>query len=218
MSLDLSGCCQMKFLAVIASGVFAGSVSAETIVFDPGSVSMAAGASDSALIKLADNTTPLLGYSLIVDITATAGATGSVTVDLGLTNFFDSFNLITAAGASRDPDFSVIAGTGDGEAFISTNTSDLSTVMATPGVNDVLAQVFFRASADASGEFLITLGAGSALSDAARFAVPFSFEPMTIIVGDGTPIIPLPAPAALALAGLSPLAVRRRRRGTHAIR
>lgn len=141
---------------------------------------------------------------------AIAGATGSVSVDVSLTNFFDSQNLITAAGLTRDPSFSLILPSGVNGAFISTNTNDGSTTLATSGVNDVLAQLFFSASADASGQFAIQLGAGSALSDGQGFAVDFDFTPGTITVQNG-PVVPLPTPVALGAVGLLGVATRRRR-------
>jgi len=168
-------------------------------------------------------TTPLFGYSLDIDIAPAAGATGAVSVDLSLTNFFDSMNLITAAGATRDPLFSAISDTGDGGAFLSTNTADLSTVTASAGFNDVLAELVFTSTADASGDFTVSLGPVSALSDALGFPVAFTFAPLTITVGAASPppppppgqIVPLPTPFALTLAGLTPVALLRRRRNLH---
>ena len=192
------------------SVVYSPSANAESVAIQSLNLGISAGGSASTLFTLGGSVTPLFGYSLAIDIVALSGSTGSVSVDTSLTNFFDSQNLITAAGLTRDPSFSLILPSGVNGAFISTNTSDGSTVLATPGVNDVLAQLFFKASADASGQFAIQLGAGSALSDGQGFPVAFDFAPGTITIQSG-PIVPLPAPVALGAAGLLGVATRRRR-------
>ena len=61
-------------------------------------------------------------------------------------------------------------------------TADNSTVLAVDGINDVLAEVFFDASADACGDFVIQLGPASALSDAEAFLVPYDFAPAVVRV------------------------------------
>ena len=155
----------------------------ELIVLDGPDLQLCVGQTESMLFLLRLNTTPLFGYSLDIDIVPAAGATGSVTVNVGLTNFFEVRNLITAGGAELDPLFSVILDTGDGGVFVSANTADGSTVLAVDDVNDVLVQVFFEASPDAGGDFMIELGPGSALSDGSGFAVPFAFTAGLVVAG-----------------------------------
>lgn len=150
-------------------------------------------------------TTPLFGYSLDVDLLPGLGASGQVLANIGLTNFFDTRNLITAGGATRDPMFSDILGPGDGGVFITTNTDDGSTVLAIDGVNDVLAQVFFDVSADAFGDFTLRLGPASALSDIGG-DVSFGFSPATITA------VPEPGTIAYGILALGLLARRNRRR------
>ncbi len=155
----------------------------ELIVLDGPELQLCVGETESMLFLLRQNTTPLFGYSLDIDIVPAAGATGSVTVNVGLTNFFEVRNLITAGGAVLDPLFSVILDTGDGGVFVSANTADGSTVLAVDDVNDVLVEVFFEASPDADGDFMIELGPGSALSDGSGFAVPFAFTAGVVVAG-----------------------------------
>lgn len=114
-------------------------------------------------------------YSLDVDLMPADDAVGAVTANIRLTNFFEPQNLITAGGAELHPDFSVIIDPGDGGVFVNAITADNSTVQAEDMVNDVLAQVFFDASVDACGDFVIQLGPASALADGDAFPVPFGF-------------------------------------------
>lgn len=166
---------------------------------------MLPGSTVSVLFLLQDNTAPLFGYSLDVDLLPETGASGQVTANIDLTNFFDTRNLITAAGATRDPMFSDILGPGDGGVFITTNTDDGSTVLAVDGVNDVLAQVFFDVSPDAFGDFTILLGPASALSDIGG-DVLFDFSPATITV------VPEPGTITYGILALGLLARRNRGR------
>ena len=166
-----------------AAAVPEGAGPTELIVLDGPELQLCVGRTESMLFLLQQNTTPLFGYSLDIDIVPAAGATGSVTVNVGLTNFFEVRNLITAGGAELDPLFSVILDTGDGGVFVSANTADGSTVLAVDDVNDVLVEVFFEASPDAGGDFMIELGPGSALSDGSGFAVPFAFTAGLVVAG-----------------------------------
>ncbi len=156
--------------------------STESIEVEPLSTAMVSGGTAEVLFLIQNNTTALLGYSLDVEIEPIAGAMGTVTVDVSATNFFEVQNLITAGGAELHPDFSVIIDPGDGGVFVNAITSDNSTVLAADGINDVLAQVFFDASADACGDFVIQLGPASALADGDAFPVPFGFTPGMISV------------------------------------
>jgi len=138
----------------------------------------------SVLFLLRDNTTPLSGYTVDVDIVADPGAVGTVTANVGLTNFFDQQNLITAGGATRDPLFSVIGENGTGGVSVTTFTDDFSTVLAVDDVNDVLAQVFFDVPLDALGDFTIQLNPSSTLVDGIGASVTFTSTPGTIRVLD----------------------------------
>lgn len=159
----------------------------ELIIISPQTLELAPGDIGSVTFLIQQNTTPLFGYSIDVDFVPVMGAGDVVLADVPMTNFFDIQNLIIAGGATMDPVFSVILDTGDGGVFVSANTDDGSTVLAVDGVNDVLAQVFFKACPNASGDFSIELGPGSALSDVDGFAVPFAFTPGTITVAAGPP-------------------------------
>jgi len=183
---------------MVASGAQAAMILPETpsIVTTPGQ-------SVSVLWLIEDVQTPLFGYSLDID---TTGPTGGVSIDTDATNFFADRNLILAGGFELDPLFSLIQSDGMGGAFISTNTADGSTVLPTPGVNDVLAEVVFDVSSDALGDYVFGLGPGSALSDGQGFPVTFSSQTLTITV------VPAPGGAAAILA--SAVLVARRRRGS----
>lgn len=145
------------------------------------------GVTEYFMVRIEANTTPLFGYSLDIDIRPEAGATGSLWADVQLTNLYESENIITAGGASLDPVFTVILDTGDGGVFISANTQDSSTVLAQAGVNDVLAQIWVRATVHATGLYTIDLGPATALSDANGFPVDYGFTPITIDVQDIVP-------------------------------
>src|SRR5262249_55050439 len=145
---------------------------AEQISFE-GLLSTAQPASSvSALVDISANVVPLLGYSLNIHVVPDAFATGSLTVDLGLTNFYPARNLFTAARVLLDPVVSQIIDTGDGGLFINAISANLSTVVAAPNVNDVLAQVYLDVSANATGDFSLQLGPATALSDANGSSVP----------------------------------------------
>lgn len=143
-----------------------------------------AGTQVVVLFSLRGNTTPLLGYTLDVTATASAGAVGTLVPDVSTTSFFDARNVITAGGATRDPFFSAIERDGLGGISITTMTNDLSTVLAVDGVNDVFAEIVFDVSPDAEGEFLLTLGATGAISDENGASIPFTFIPGTVRVFD----------------------------------
>lgn len=169
--------------------------SAELIRPESAALDVISGGTGSTIIILDDSVTPLFGYSLELKVVPLAGAVGSVTIDAAASSFFDSRNLITAAGLTRDPVFSVLQSTPSG-MFLSTNTSDLSTITAVPGVNDALAQVVFRASPDAAGQFELRFADGTALSDGQGFAVGFTSDVLTITV-----VIPTPGVLAIAACG-----------------
>ncbi|MEM1330151.1 MAG: PEP-CTERM sorting domain-containing protein [Planctomycetota bacterium] len=89
-------------------------------------------------------------------------------------------------------------------AFVSTNTDDLSAVLATLGVNVILAEIEFDICTDAIGDLIFTLGRGTGFSDGTGFAVGHETYDLTIRV--------IPAPASIALLGLGGLATSSRRR------
>lgn len=163
----------------------------EQIILTPTSLNMFPSGTNSVLFLLRSNTTPLIGYSLDVRVVPEPGSMGTVTANVAATNFFDAQNIITAGGATRDPFFSVIQSNGNGGVFINTITDDTSTVISTPGVNDVFVQVFFDSSSDACGHFRLELGPATALSDDTATSIPFSFVPGSIAVS-GSAACPVP--------------------------
>jgi len=186
--------CARCTAALVVSALLAGPLRAEQILIVPDTTLAVPSTTVSVFFELDQSAVPLFGYSLGVRMVPNAGAVGAVSANVGLTNFYDAQNLITAGGAVRDPFFSDISGTAEG-VFITTNTDDLSTVTAVDGINDVLAQVYFDISADALGDFAIELGDATALSDGAGFPVSFEYTPATIRV------VPEPATFALLLTG-----------------
>lgn len=161
---------------------------AERVLVQPVSISVLQGNQVSVLFLLRSNSTPLVGYTLDVTAQPLSGTSGSIAPNVALTNYFDDQNLITAAGKTRDPFFSVIQDNGSDGVAITTLTSDLSTVLAVDGVNDVFAEVVFDASSNAHGEFLLTLGGSTAISDDAGNAIPFTFLPGKIRALDFTEV------------------------------
>ena len=141
--------------SVIVSALLLGSASLAIgspilVTVEGGADEILPGTTFDVLFTIHDaESTPLFGYSLDIDVVPDSDAAGVLSANIDLTNFFDDRNLITAGGATRDPLFSDIMGTGDGGVFITTNTDDGSTLLAVVGVNDVLAQVFFDVSAEA---------------------------------------------------------------------
>ena len=136
-----------------------------------------AGESTSVLLKLFNNETPLFGYSLALRAVPLGDATGSVTVNVPSTNFFEPQHLILAdpQGAPLDTFFSLIQPWLDDGVFVNANTEVGQSVLAGIGVNDALAEVVLVASPDASGVFEMQLGPVTVLSDPNGLAVPFVF-------------------------------------------
>lgn len=174
--------------ALQQAGARANAVTGERIIVQRQTTTALPGQTVSVLFLIRDNATPLMGYTVEALATPQSGAVGTVTANVALTNFYDPQNLITAAGAVRDPFFSFIEDNGSGGVTVSTITQDASTVVAMDGVNDVLAQVFFDVPADALGDFAVQLGSASVLVDGNAAAVPFTFTPGTIRVLDPSDI------------------------------
>lgn len=187
--------------AICSTNALAGIVTPEQSL-----VEVLPGSQVSVLWLVQDITTPLFGYSLEITPAAEARSSNlsSVGVDLDATNFFPGRNFILAGGGTLDPSFSVIQDNGSGGVFISTNTADLSAILAAAGVNDVLAEVVFTAGADALGDFVFEVGPATALSDTGGFPVDYVSETLTIRV--------IPAPMAVGVLGIAALATTRRRR------
>ncbi|NOS99998.1 MAG: right-handed parallel beta-helix repeat-containing protein [Phycisphaerales bacterium] len=160
---------------------------AEAIVAEPAASFAAAGDTVSLLFRLANNTTPLLGYSLDVRVAPTAGAAGAIAADVVATNFYDVRNVITQAPGpvQRDPFFSVIQSSASGGVFVNTITNDNSTVTAIDLVNDAFAQVILDVSADACGTFVVQLGPATAIADGSATAIPYTYSAATITVECG---------------------------------
>jgi hypothetical protein len=143
----------------------------------------------SVLFLIRNNTTPILSYTVDANAVAQAGAVGTVTGNVAMTNFYDPRNIFTAGGVMRDPLFSFIEDNGSGGVSVTTITANLSTVLAVDNVNDVLAQVFFDVPQDALGDFTIALGSASILVDGNAAPIPFAFTPGTIHVTTSIPAV-----------------------------
>jgi hypothetical protein len=164
-------------------------VTGEQIIVEGQTTLALPGTTVSALFMIRDNTTPILSYTLDVNIVPQSGSIGTVTANVAMTNFHDVRNLITAGGAMRDPFFSMIEDNDSGGVSITTITADFSTVVAVDNVNDVLAQVFFDVPPDALGDFTIALEAASILVDGNASPVPFAFTLGTIRVTNSIPAV-----------------------------
>ena len=199
-------------LAVVAWAIVALSepAAAERIVLfvdNPAKGVIEQGTSFSVLAVLRENTTPLAGYTLNVDIAGVpAMHVGTVTASAGLTNFFPSQNLI-----EQDPDdminaLSMISDPGDDGVFLNVFSDSLNVVdLAIEGVSDALAQIVFNVPLNALGLFEISLGTGSSLGDVDFMPVAFSSDPLVIEV--------VPEPSCVALQLMALAAWSRRRRG-----
>lgn len=175
--------------AALREGAVAGKpesarIAGEEVIVEPASTTVLAGNHVTVLFLLRSNMTPLLGYTLNVKPVAQAGAIGTITPNVVETNFFDPRNIITAGGAPRDPFFSVIQDDGAGGVSVSTMTDDLSTVVAVEGVNDAFAEVVLDVTSGTKGDFLLTLGPGSAISDGNGQPIPFDFTEGSVRVLD----------------------------------
>lgn len=200
-------------VALLGASVCPSPASAEIISFeidDPPSGIITAGSTFSVLVRLSDNTTNLIGYTLDVDVDGVpAEHVGTVTADAGLTNFYPIQNLL-----EQDPDdsiapfpFSFIDAALDCGVLINAFSDSFGTVdLAIDGVSDILAQVFFDVSDDALGRFTISLGPDTSLGDENLDGVEFTSIPLEIVAEP----VPAPGAALLAMIGMSMLGRVRR--------
>ena len=172
-----------------------------------------AGETFSMLVWLSEPTLGLAGYSLNVDVAAEPGASGEVTANFDETNFFPDHNLILAGGSQFNDALTFIADPGDGGVFIQAFTIDFEPIDAVLGINDILAQVVFDVSPDASGLFTFSFGNGTQLSHVPGIEVTFDTIDHTVTV------VPEPTTVILLAAGMAwggVTAARRRRRSERA--
>lgn len=149
---------------------------------DGGIPSVPAGETVTFQIRLENSTTPLFGYSLGISMQPQPGSGGESIGVADESSFFVKQNLIAGAGFTIDELFSVILDDGDGGVFVNANTSDGSTVIAVPGINDILAEVTFQTQPGALGPFEVLLSGATALADGDGLAVPYEYEPLIIDV------------------------------------
>lgn len=149
---------------------------------DGGIPSVPAGESVTFQIRLENSTTPLFGYSLGISMQPLPGSGGESTGVADESSFFIEQNLIAGAGFTIDELFSVILDDGYDGVFVNANTSDGSTVIAVPGINDILAEVTFQTQPGALGPFEVRLNGATALADGNGFAVPYDYDPLVIEV------------------------------------
>ena len=202
--------CAIGLTLLVAQFALARMIHAERIDFI-GNTDVLAGESFSLLVQLSDNNIPLVGYSLNVDVAGTLKSSGSVVGDAGLSNFFLERNLIARGGGILNPTFSLIIDPGDGGLFVNAIEQRRRVVnVATPGVNDVLAQLVFNVSPDATGFFVIEFGPFTTLAtevvDGPIKDVPFASSAVTVRV------IPEPVTSSVLLMGTGWLLWRRSRR------
>jgi hypothetical protein len=175
-----------------------------------------AGTPFSFLVRLADtSSTKFVGYSLDVDVDPLSSATGEMLglagdnagLDPNQSNFHLIDNVFEADSAgSLSSIFSVINDGLDGGVFVRGFESSFTAAGPPAAGHDVLAQVVFTTSPDASGVFEIKLGSGTELVNDLLESSPFSWSPAQIEV------LPLPEPTMAVLASIAALAVLRRRR------
>jgi hypothetical protein len=191
-------------LALAAALAATGSAAADLIAPSSSVINVLPGASTSIAWSISSLSQSIVGYTMWFEAAAPgAGATGQIGYDVAGTTFGGSQNVFIGAGIALDPLFSQITATAGGGLAATALSSGLTPVLPQAGVNDVLVDLMLTISPDALGEFTITLGPGSALSDPAGFAVPFTTQSLTVNV------IPAPGAAVLAV-GLLPLVWRRR--------
>ena len=202
----------MKVSAVAVAVAFclssATSVMGEQIGFEPAGLTVSAGTNSvSMLVYLADNTEPLSGYSVNVDVLPGQDAVGMLLIDTPACNFYPSRNLLTVGGSGLHEALSVITDPGDGGVFFSAISADFSLAApAVPGASDVLGEIVFDVPAGTLGTFTIDVGPGSVLAHLQPEGVPFTTSSATITV--------VPEPMTLALLGIAGFGLAGTRRRT----
>jgi hypothetical protein len=143
----------------------------------------------SFLVRL-EGSTAISGYQFDLLITPQPGALGSVVGNpLPMSNFYASENLFTQAGGGLHEGF---------------DATFLATAIPGPG-EDVLAEISVTASADARGDFLVSIGDETQLAIDGSHEEPYVPSQMTIHI--------LPEPGCLGiLSGLALVFLRRVRK------
>ena len=190
---DCAGCA----VAMLALMVCLSQASAEQVLLE-GPSQVFAGDSFSVLVKLTDNTTPLIAYAVDVSGSPMPGAVGSIFVDPFDSNFRDGTdNLITEGGGSLHPASDIIQLGSNRLYFFALNFDLSQTVdLATLGVNDVLGEVIFDVPLDALGNFeLFFSPATTVLVGLDSVEVPYEMPLPTLNVE----VLPVPEPALLGV-------------------
>ncbi|MCK4660129.1 MAG: hypothetical protein KAV82_11460 [Phycisphaerae bacterium] len=165
------------------------------------------------LIKLTDNATELVGYSLDVDIQMGSGlpssgkVKGIVPPDWPASDFYLQENLI-AQGGGMVGAYSFITDGNDDGVYVSVINQNYTNVMTAGEGHDVLAKVMFDVPSDvAVGSFTLTLGPATTLvtldPGSGLEEIPFESDSVTIEV--------IPEPGGFGLLAGAYLLLRRRR-------
>jgi hypothetical protein len=178
---------------------------ASSVILEPPAAPVGPGTTFSFFIRL-NGSTALMAYDLDVRIDPEPGALGSVMADVAQTNLYPAQNLIEQGGNGLHPAFSTVESLLPDNPGVSVAGLDNSfQALAVPGPGqDVLAQIFMTASADAFGEFKISLADSSELI--INGTELEDFDPALITVQ-----VPEPSTIAL-LAGFAMAGWGRRRR------
>ena len=166
------------------------------------------------LVRLSDNSTPLVAYSLDVNIGGEPAivekVTGRVPPAADPSNFYEAENLITQGGGVLHAGLSYINDGGHGGVYATALNESFANVELAAAGHDVLAQLVIDVALDAPlGTFTLDLGVSTALvtnvgGSPPQFEdVPFEFDPVTIAI--------IPEPGGLGLFVVASLALLRRR-------
>jgi hypothetical protein len=156
---------------------------------------------DSLTLEIAvDSSDAIFGYTLQLTLTPEASAEGTLSFDVGNSDWGDPVSLIEPT--KRDATFTELKLNGD-DLFANTNTSDLSAVVPVAGINDILLRATIVSSSDAYGWWTLSFVPGvSVLSDV-------NFRPIDAAWDTERIFVPEPATLAVLVSG-SLLALRRR--------
>jgi len=159
----------------------------------------------SFLIRIS-GATALAGYTVDLRVTPQPGAVGTLTGQHLMSNFYSSQNLIAQGGMGLHPTFSTIQSlqpANPGLLITAVDSTFLPHAVPGPG-KDVLAQVFFTASGNAFGDFVVSLGDDTIL--AIDGVQEEDYPPAQITIR-------IPEPGYLGiLSGMAALCLRRRRK------